>query len=270
MVAIILIVIILACVYALLVMPRTTMKPNMNDIACDYAHRGLFDNDGGVPENSLAAFDRAVKGGYGIELDVQLTKDGEIVVFHDYDLKRACGVDVKVSKLTLDELQAYGLFGTEHKIPTLAEVLDFVCGRVPLLVELKGEDKNTELCRLVSTLLSMYDGAYSVESFNPLLLRWFKINRPQVARGQLVTNLLKAKKSGFFLDLALTHMLLNFLSRPDFIAADEKHLRNASVRACTSLFGVRLFVFTVTTREHFDIIRENGDNSIFEAFDPKK
>ena len=270
MVAIILIIIILACVYALLVMPRTTMKPNMNSITCDYAHRGLFDNEGGVPENSMAAFDKAVKGGYGIELDVQLTKDKEVVVFHDYDLKRACSVDAKVSELTLEELQTYGLFGTEYKIPTLADVLDLVEGRVPLLVELKGEDKNTAICHSASALLSLYDGAYSVESFNPLLLRWFKKNCPQVARGQLVTNLLKAKKSGFFLDFVLTHMLLNFLSRPDFIAADEKHLRNASVRICTSAFGARLFVFTVSKKEHFDIIRENGDHSIFEAFDPKK
>lgn len=268
MVAIFLIVVILACVYALLVMPRTTMKPNMRGITCDYAHRGLFDNEGGIPENSMPAFDRAVKSGYGIELDVQLTKDGEIVVFHDYDLKRSSGVDIKVSELTFDELQSYGLFGTEERIPKLSDVLDLVDKRVPLLVELKGEDKNTALCRSVSALLTLYDGDYSVESFNPLLLRWFKINRPQVARGQLVTNLLKTKKSGFLLDFVLTHMLLNFLSRPDFIAADEKHLRNASVRVCTSIFGAKLFVFTVTSNEHFDIIKENGDNSIFESFIP--
>ncbi len=270
MAAAFLIVLILACVFALLVMPRTTMKPSMNGILCDYAHRGLFDNDGGVPENSMAAFDMAVKNGYGIELDVQLTKDGEVVVFHDYDLKRACGVDAKLSDLTLDELQSYGLFGTEYKIPTLADVLDLVDKKVPLLVELKGEDSNTALCHSVSALLTLYDGEYSVESFNPLLLRWFKINRPQIARGQLVTNLLKEKKSGFFLDFALTHMLLNFLSRPDFIAADEKHLRNASVRICTSIFGAKLFVWTVRSKEHFVVISENGDNSIFEAFDPKK
>ena len=263
------VIVILALSYALLIMPRVTMRPDMSGINTDYAHRGFFDNSDGVPENSLAAFKYAVLGEFGIELDIQLTADGEVVVFHDYTLKRMCGEDVKLSSLTLAELRQYRLADTNYGIPTFKEVLKLVDGRVPLLIELKGENGDTSLCVAATKILDTYDGAYSVESFNPLLLRWFKKKRPDVVRGQLVTNLFKAKQGGsFFRNLVLTGMLTNCLSRPDFIAIDERCLRAFPVTLCTSLFGTKLFVWTVRKKEHFDINRENGDCSIFEGFDP--
>ena len=265
-----LVIVILVAGYALMIMPRVTMRPNMENILTDYAHRGLFSNEEGVPENSLAAFKYAIMGGFGIELDLQLTADGEVVVFHDYSLKRMCGEDVKLSSLTLEELRKYTLLDTKYRIPTFREVLELVGGKVPLLVELKGENGNTALCKAAAEMLDLYDGAYSVESFNPLLLRWFKKNRPDVARGQLVTNLMKSKTAGnIFRNFALSAMLTNFISRPDFIAVDEKCLRDLSVLVCTSMFGAKLFVWTVRKKEHFDINKENGDCSIFEGFNPK-
>ena len=263
------IIVIVVMTYALMIMPRTTMSPDMSALLTDYAHRGFFDNNDGVPENSLAAFKYAVIGGFGIELDLQLTADGEVVVFHDYTLKRMCGEDVKLSSLTLEEIRQYKLLGTRYSIPTFKEVLRLVDGKVPLLIELKGESGDTSLCPAVSAILDSYNGAYSVESFNPLLLRWFKKNRPNVARGQLVTNLIKEKNGGsFFRNLALSSLITNCLSRPDFIAADQRFLRGVSIKLCTQLFGARLFVWTVRKKEHFDINRENGDLSIFEGFDP--
>ena len=264
-----LIIVILAAGYALLVMPRVTMRPDMKRLLTDYAHRGLFSNAEGVPENSLAAFEYAVMGGFGIELDLQLTADGEVVVFHDYSLKRMCGEDIKLSSLTLDELKKYTLLDTKYRIPTFSEVLELVDGKVPLLIELKGENGDTALCEKAAKMLDLYVGAYSVESFNPLLLRWFKKKRPDVVRGQLVTNLVKAKKEGGFLrNFALSALLTNFLSRPDFIAADEKYLKDFSLWVCRELFGAKLFVWTVTKKEHFEINKENGDCSIFEGFNP--
>ena len=266
-----LVIVILIAGYALLVMPRVTMRPNMESILTDYAHRGFFSNEDGVPENSMAAFKYAVMGGFGIELDLQLTSDGEVVVFHDYTLKRMCGDDVKLSSLTLGDLKKYTLLGTKYHIPTFAEVLKAVGGKVPLLIELKGEGGNTAICEATAKLLESYEGAYSVESFNPLLLRWFKKKRPDVVRGQLVTNLVKKKKmGGFFKKIVFSEMLTNFLSRPDFIAVNEKHLKNMSVRICSSMFGAKIFVWTVREKEHFDINKENGDCSIFEGFDPRK
>ena len=270
MVIALMVTLILLLAAALLVMPRVTMRPDMSDVLTDYAHRGFFDNSDGVPENSLEAFKYAVMGGFGIELDLQLTADGEVVVFHDYSLKRMCGKDVKLSSLTLGELDTYRLLESEYKIPTFKEVLKLVGGRVPLLVELKGESGDTSLCPAVAELLDTYSGAYCVESFNPLLLRWFKKNRPDVVRGQLVTNMMKKGTSGnFFRNFALTSLLTNCLSRPDFIAVDEKYMRGFPIFVCNSLFGSKLFIWTVRTKEHFDINRENGDNSIFEGFDPR-
>lgn len=264
-----LVIVILVMGYAWLIMPRMTVKSDIDKVTVDYAHRGLFSNEEGVPENSHAAFKYAVMGEFGIELDVQLTADGEVVVFHDYDLKRMCGKDVKLSELTLKELREYTLIGTKHTIPTLKEVLKLVNGRVPLLVELKGESGNTAVCSATAEILDGYCGAYCVESFNPLLLRWFKKNRSKVVRGQLVTSLIKNKFAGNVLrNFALSALLTNFLSRPDFIAVDQKCLRDISVRICGGVFGSKIFVWTVTKREHFDINRENGDYSIFEGFNP--
>ena len=260
---------ILSVLYIAMIMPRATDQPDMKAILTDYAHRGLFDKT--APENSLAAFRRSVERGFGIELDVQLTADGQVVVFHDYTLERMCRADVRVSELTLKDLRSYRLLDTEYTIPTLKEVLTLVGGRVPLLIELKGESANDDLCLPVARLLDEYEGPFCVESFNPMLLRWFKVHRPEIARGQLVTNLLVEKKDGNrFLNFLLTGLFLNFLSRPDFIACDIKHMGGPSYFICAKLFRVKRFYWTVRDKEDFEAIRESEAWSIFERFLPQK
>lgn len=101
------------------------------------AHRGLFNNNSDAPENSLAAFRNALEHGFGMELDVQLTKDGKLVVFHDFDLKRMCGVHKKLTELTYAELEQYSLKNSTEKIPLFSDVLELVNGKVPLVVEIK-------------------------------------------------------------------------------------------------------------------------------------
>ena len=110
--------------------------PQKKSFLCDYAHRGLHNDE--IPENSLAAFEAACEAGHGIELDIQLSKDGEVMVFHDYTLIRMTGKEGKVCDYTAAELKSTSLKGTDQTIPTFAEVLDLVNGRVPILVELKG------------------------------------------------------------------------------------------------------------------------------------
>lgn len=262
-----LVLLILAVVYVSMIMPRATEQPDMSKVLTDYAHRGLFNRE--VPENSLGAFHRAVERGYGIELDIQLTADKRVVVFHDYTLKRMCGEDVKVSQLTLAQLRTYRLAGTDYTIPTLAEVLNTVRGRVPLLIELKGETVDDALCFRAAKLLDEYDGPYLVESFNPFLLRWFKIHRPEIARGQLVTNLLAEKREGnVIVNLVLSGMLLNFLSRPDIIACDARHTGGPAYYICAKLFRAKRFYWTVRDPEDFEAIRQSEAWSIFERFLP--
>ncbi len=188
-----------------------------------FAHRGLHDKE--IPENSLAAFRAAVAAGVGIELDVQLSADGVLMVFHDETLLRMTGKEGKLSEFTFDVLRTLTLGGTEERIPTLAEVLAEVAGKVPLLVEVKYHNRMKETCEKTAAQLDGYDGPYLIESFHPLVVRWFGKNRPQVIRGQLSCHVCKQKftLSNFVVD----SMLLNFLCRPDFIAyavGDKKHL----------------------------------------------
>ena len=120
--------------YLFLVSPRLFGKPDRSQLkGVLYAHRGLFDNETDAPENSLRAVEKAVENGYGIEFDVQLSKDEVPVVFHDFTLKRMCGVEGKVCDYTVEELQTMTLKDSEQTIPTLEQVLAAVGGKVPLV-----------------------------------------------------------------------------------------------------------------------------------------
>ncbi len=231
----------------------------------DYAHRGLHGN--GVPENSLIAFRLAVEGGYGIELDVQLSRDGEVMVFHDYTLDRMTGKAGLLSAHSRDELRLLRLAESDEEIPTLREVLSLVAGRVPLLIELKGESTDTSLCPRLAAILGDYTGPYSVESFNPLLLAKMKKLLPDVYRGQLYTNVVRDKGRASLLNLALTAMALNCLSRPHFIAYNEYDRDSFPVRVTTGLYAARSFVWTVRSPSSLDTAHKNGEYPIFEKID---
>ena len=185
----------LAILYLILIIPRFR-KPNYQPLLHPYyAHRGLHNTARGIPENSMKAFQEAVAGGYGIELDVQLSKDEIPVVFHDSNLRRMCGVDANVSSLSLDELKRLSLGGTQERIPTFQEFLEMVDGRVPLIVEIKMEKRNDRIPEEVNRLLEKYQGPYCIESFHPSALIWYRKHRPDVVRGQLCTNFNKENKN---------------------------------------------------------------------------
>ena len=254
-------VLLLAIYLLVLVRPPKKTKPT-EVLLCDYAHRGLHKE--GVPENSLAAFEDACRAGFGIELDVQLSRDGEVMVFHDYTLIRMTGCDKKLCELDAKELMTLTLAGTDQTIPTLKQVLALVDGRVPLLVELKGESFDTSLCAKVAELLRGYRGAYCLESFNPLLIGNMKKEMPEVFCGLLYTNVCREKKKKSALNIALTAMALNVVARPDFIAFDKADRDTLPVKITTKLFGAPKFVWTVRTREELDTAHKNGECPIFE------
>lgn len=246
----------------LLVLVRPRARRGSEALLCDYAHRGL--HGGGIPENSMAAFRRAVEAGYGIELDVHLSRDGEVVVFHDETLVRMTGCERRLAELTLDELKSLSLAGTDQTIPTLAEVLLLVAGRVPILVELKGETTSTALCERVAALMRAYEGDYCFESFNPLLVRCIQRYLPRAYCGQLYTNVCREKGKRTLLYAALTAMALNFLARPDFIAYDQKERDSLPVRITTRLYRAARFVWTARTEEERETARTLGECAIFE------
>ena len=183
-----------------------------------YAHRGLHNIDENVPENSLTAFKKAAEKGYGVELDVHLSADGQVVVFHDDDLMRMCGVDKKIADCTYDELQQYSLLGTSEKIPLFSSVLEVYNGVAPMIIEIKTGRKNAELCQKVCDELENYKGKICIESFDPRVLRWFKKHRPRTVRGQLCQRAENYKNQPKLLSWALGNCALNFIGRPHFIA----------------------------------------------------
>ena len=230
----------------------------------NFAHRGLHKRDKSIPENSLAAFERAASYGYGIELDVQLSKDGQVVVFHDDTLNRVCGVDARVDEKTYDELSNMSLCGTEQTIPLFSEVLKTVRGRGPLIVELKNGKRNKELCEKTYALLRRYSGDYCVESFNPFIVRWFKINAPEVIRGQLASP--AADYDGEVNGVTafvLSNLLLNFLARPQFVAYKIAP-KSLTVKLCEALGAMK-----VCWTSHEWINEKSNNAVIFEFYKPK-
>ena len=259
---------VITLIYLFLISPRLSNPPDMELLNVDYAHRGLWNEK--YPENSLSAFELAARAGYGIELDIRLTKDKKIVVFHDNDLARMCGVKRLVSDLTLAELKALRLAGTNEQIPTFAEALRQINGRVPLLVEIKGDFPEKELCLGASLMLDGYRGPFCIESFSPLVLRWFKRYRPSYARGQLVTKItVHTRKGSRFVSFVISRMLGNFLSRPDFVAVNGNLRRSICFTLCTKAFHVPGFIWTVRNKKDFDTCKKGGHNTIFENFLPK-
>lgn len=231
------------------------------------AHRGLHTADKSVPENSLAAFAAAAEAGYGIELDLQFSKDEQIVVFHDDDLKRVCGDEHRVDYYTYEELQQFSLCGTEQKIPLFSEVLKVVDGRVPLLVEFKNGPKNDLLCGKTLPLLRAYKGDFCIESFSPFIVGWFKKNAPDILRGQLSApeKDLDGELSPFT-SFMLSHCFSNFIARPHFIAYYKE-------KPYWSLFlaeklGAVPVVWTVRSTDDIEFHQNRNDTVIFELYRP--
>ncbi|MCD8326751.1 MAG: glycerophosphodiester phosphodiesterase [Lachnospiraceae bacterium] len=236
-----------------------------------YAHRELHDNAGEAPENSMAAFQKAVDAGYGIELDVQLTKDKVPVVFHDNTLQRICKVPGCVSDYTFEELQSFPLSTSQERIPRFADVLQLIHGQVPLIVEYKMETADTEVCVLGNELLTRYQGLYCIESFHPAAVHWYKKHRPDIMRGQLSTDFVREseyrRKPVYWL---LTYLMFNFWTKPDFIAYDHHAADNLSFRIATKLLGALPVAWTIRSEEELENARKSFQIFIFDSFIPKE
>jgi glycerophosphoryl diester phosphodiesterase len=261
--------IILSVLYLLAIRGRSGHPGLQNLRGWYYAHRGLHGQ--GRPENSMAAFRAALEGGYGIEFDVHLMKDGNLAVIHDSSLKRTAGADVMIEDLTVADLENYRLEGTNEKIPLLRELLDLYAGKAPLIVELKCERNNfSALCRAACAMLDTYDGPYCMESFDPRCVLWLKKHRPDIIRGQLAENWLKVKsmKLPWILKLILTCHLGNFLLMPDFTAYKYADRKVFGTDLCRKLWNVQGVSWTIRTKEDFDIAVKEGWLPIFEGFIP--
>lgn len=222
------------------------------------AHRGLW-SPGRAPENSLAAFEAACRAGYGIELDVRLSADGEAMVFHDEGLDRMAGLDVALETLTAAELCGIRLAGSEEAIPTLAQTLQLVSDRAMLLVEIKsGPSGAGPLAERTAELLGRHHGPSMAISFDALALAWLAEHRPALARGLDFVGLEDPAMAEHF-DRACD------LAEPDALVLQ---LKSAMTGAAQQRRASGQPVLAWTARSPLDAAQAAGaaDNIIFEGF----
>ena len=262
------ILLLLALAYLFLIRTKRAGKLISAYRRVNFAHRGLHGE--GRAENSLSAFASARDEGFGIELDVRLSGDGRMVVFHDDTLTRVAGIDKRVDELTLDELKTCRLSGTEDTVPTLSEVLELIDGRVPLLIEIKEDAGKSAVTRALVKELEGYRGPYIVESFNPLSLKLFRRLRPDVPIGILAQHFCRRDEyRGKALYFILQNMLLNFLYVPDFVAYDHTDSDMLSLKLARSLFGTVTVAWTVRSEEEGRVAKTHKfDSIIFENYLP--
>lgn len=265
MVVLIIIVVLLAFFIFLICPSLRHHSERKNTPGMIFAHRGLHSIFENTPENSMPAFDRAIELGIAIETDIHVTRDNKVVVFHDNTLKRMCGIDAAVEDKTLEELTSLKLLDTDCTIPSFEQFLKGVDGKVPLLIELKTESPKTckRLCEAADKLLSDYKGKYYIQSFYPPALYWYRKHRKNVFRGQLSSGDLG---KGIAMKL-LSCLLLNFLSRPDFISYEIYYERNFFRRICI-LLGAASFGWTFKSQEEIEKYKTSFPARIFEKFIP--
>jgi glycerophosphoryl diester phosphodiesterase len=229
------------------------------------AHRGLWSPDG-PPENSLGAFQAACAAGYAIELDVQLSADGEAMVFHDAALKRMTGAEGRLRDRSAAELGELRLAGTDERIPTLLETLTLVGRRAMVHVELKtpyGEVGPLE--RRVHEVIGDHNGPLCVIGFNPYSHAWFADRYPGVLRGldsysyHRAPDMAEDQRRAF---AGLEHVAI---ARPHFLALGLDMLPSARA-ARFRAEGMPVVAWTVRDPAQWEAVRDGCDNLIFEGF----
>lgn len=227
-------------------------------------HRGLHNINKGIPENSIESFKEAIKNNYIIELDIHLLKDNNIVVFHDDDLKRMTGVNKIIKDTTYEEIKNLKLQNTDNYIPLFKDVLKIIAGKVPIIIELKNDNKYGKLEKEMMNLLKDYKGKYVIKSFSPFTLIWFKKNYPDVIRGQLSYNF-KRKKINIVYKYVCKNMLFNFITKPDFISYGIKSMPNKRINK----FKDKIFIigWTIRNKKDLEKAKKYCDNFICENLD---
>ena len=231
------------------------------------AHRGLHDDS--VPENSMAAFDAAISEGCPIEIDVQLTKDKVPVVFHDDSLERLTGHAKRVTRTKFAVLRKLRLAGTDCTVPTLKEFLDFVAGRVPIMVELKKNKGSRGIERIVVEMLQKYAGEYAIQSFHPFAIRKVRKLDPSMYCG-LLSSKLSDMKLLFIKKAAVKNARLFFIARPDFVSFEINSFPNDRVARFREELKLPIIGWTVKTKEDIERARKYCDGIIFENIENLK
>lgn len=241
------------------------MKKDINFLKNNLiAHRGMHNINQGIPENTIKAFENAIKNNYIIELDVHILKDNNIVVFHDDNLKRMTGIDKNLKDVTFDEIRNLKLQNTNSYIPLFKDVLNLINGKTPIIIELKYDVKSGRLEKKLLELLKNYNGKFVIKSFSPLSIYWFKKHAPNIIRGQLSCDFTKSNYN-FIKKFVLRNMLFNIITKPDFISFAIDSFPNKKV----ANFRKKKLVLGWTIKTHSDFLKAKNycDNFICENFE---
>ena len=247
-----------------------TPAPREMKLAERYAHRGYHDKPH-IPENSMAAFRRALEHGFSVEFDVHLIADGSLVVFHDESLERETGASGEIEDYDIVNLKKLRLEGTDEQIPTLDEVLDlYEDSGLPVLIELKVARGNYRaLTEAVCRRLDSYKGEYVIESFDPRALMVLSRIRPEIRRGQLAQNFIKNREGlPFYQAVLLTNLFFNRIARPDFIAYRFSDRMVPALSRAARKKGIPEAMWTIKTPEDYKTAVREGCVPIFEQLDP--
>ena len=239
-------------------------------LARPVAHRGL--HSPGVPENSMAAFRAAIDAGYGIEMDIQPASDGTPLVFHDDELFRLTGASGPIAGVSVAQAAGLRLLQTDEAIPTLADVLAFVAGRVPLLIEIKDQDLSLGpniglLHKAVADALQGYGGPVAVMSFNPHVVGAFHALAPQVPVGLTTCGYLEADWPGIPEERRHHLAGINDFDQTGscFVSHDKGDLGNPRLDALKAM-GVPILCWTIRSTEEEAVARRVADNITFEGY----
>lgn len=229
------------------------------------AHRGLH-NQNNRPENSYAAFNFAIENNFPIELDLQFTADKKLIVFHDENFKRMTGIDKNVLTSTYDEIKNFNLLETEERIPLFTELLKHINGQVPLLIEIKNFARPNGFERSLVDIMKNYKGEFALQSFNPLTIRWLKINAPDIIRGQ-ISSRFKELPVPLHYKYILRNLTLNFTAKPHFINYNIDDLPYLPVELYRH-YGLPILAWTIRNQDQLKKAEDLCDNFVFEGFLP--
>lgn len=227
------------------------------------AHRGFHNQV--HPENTTGAFKLALDANFSIEFDIQLTKDEQVVIFHDDDMERLVGTKGRVCDHTFDELQQFRILGSEEKIPLFKDILELVNGKQALIIELKScKDTNQRLVEKTIELLKDYKGKYILMCFDPTVLRMVRKIDPCIIRGQLVDDYKEGKKG--FIKFMCKHFLINWISKPDFMDTEKNYYPKKLQRIHKK---IPVICWTIKNKEEQENALKIFDNITFDTYDPR-
>lgn len=232
------------------------------------SHRG-FHNKTSAPENSLAAFELSILNQYPIELDVRLTLDGQVVVFHDEFTGRMTTENLEISQTDYSTLLCLSLDNSTEKIPLLRDVLKKVDGQVGIIIEIKSRHFNGDLEQKVGEICRLYKGPLAVQSFNPYSLIYFKKHFPYLTRG-LLSGSFKDSDLTFFQKFLLENLLFLSKVKPSYIGCQSECLDGLAIRLIRAMKSHPILAWTIKDQDGYNQIKELCDNIIFEGFNPKK